>query len=236
MFSDRTAALIGEEGIEKLRSARVAVFGIGGVGGYVAEALARSGFGHIDLIDSDVVTETNINRQIIALTSTLGKPKAEVMRERIADINPSAEVVAHNLFYSEETADSFDLGSYDYVADAIDSVKSKLALIKRALASGTPVISAMGAGNKLDPTRFRVTDISKTTNCPLARVIRRELRASGINHLTVVASDEAPKQGVTDSETGKSVPASIIYCPAVAGLLMAYGIIEDIISRDKQLP
>ena len=129
MFSDRTAALIGEEGIEKLRSARVAVFGIGGVGGYVAEALARSGVGHIDLIDSDVVTETNINRQIIALTSTLGKPKAEVMRERIADINPSAEVVAHNLFYSEETADSFDLGSYDYVADAIDSVKSKLALI-----------------------------------------------------------------------------------------------------------
>ena len=162
MFSDRTAALIGEEGIEKLRSARVAVFGIGGVGGYVAEALARSGVGHIDLIDSDVITETNINRQIIALTSTLGKPKAEVMRERIADINPSAEVVAHNLFYSEETADSFDLGSYDYVADAIDSVKSKLALIKRALASGTPVISAMGAGNKLDPTRFRVTDISKT--------------------------------------------------------------------------
>ena len=155
------------------------------------------------------------------------------MRERIADINPSAEVVAHNLFYSEETADSFDLGSYDYVADAIDSVKSKLALIKRALASGTPVISAMGAGNKLDPTRFKVTDISKTSNCPLARVIRRELRASNINHLTVVASDEVPKQGIKDAETGKTVPASIIYCPAVAGLLMAYKIVDDIISRDK---
>lgn len=232
MFCERTAALIGNENIGKLRSARVAVFGIGGVGGYVAEALARSGVGHIDLIDADVVTETNINRQIIALASTLGKPKAEVMRARILDINPSAEVRAFNAFYSEENADSFDLTAYDYVADAIDSVKSKLTLIKRALASGTPIISAMGAGNKLDPARFRVTDISKTTNCPLARVIRRELRASGINHLTVVASDEVPKQGVTDPDTGKSVPASIIYCPAVAGLLMAYKIIEDLTGLD----
>lgn len=233
MFTDRTEALIGAEGVKKLNAARVAVFGLGGVGGYVAEALARSGVGHIDLIDADVVTETNINRQIIALASTVGKPKAEVMRERILDINPSAEVVAHNLFYSEETADFFDLGSYDYVADAIDSVKSKLVLIKRALASGTPVISAMGAGNKLDPTRFKVTDISKTSNCPLARVIRRELRASNINHLTVVASDEVPKQGIKDAETGKTVPASIIYCPAVAGLLMAYRITEDLVSEGK---
>ncbi len=233
MFTDRTEALIGAGGVNKLKAARVAVFGLGGVGGYVAEALARSGVGSLDLIDADVVTETNINRQIIALASTVGKPKAEVMRERILDINPSAEVVAHNLFYSEETADFFDLGSYDYVADAIDSVKSKLVLIKRALASGTPVISAMGAGNKLDPTRFKVTDISKTSNCPLARVIRRELRASNINHLTVVASDEVPKQGIKDAETGKTVPASIIYCPAVAGLLMAYKITEDLVSEGK---
>ena len=233
MFTDRTEALIGAGGVNKLKAARVAVFGLGGVGGYVAEALARSGVGSLDLIDADVVTETNINRQIIALASTVGKPKAEVMRERILDINPSAEVVAHNLFYSEETADFFDLGSYDYVADAIDSVKSKLVLINRALASGTPVISAMGAGNKLDPTRFKVTDISKTSNCPLARVIRRELRASNINHLTVVASDEVPKQGIKDAETGKTVPASIIYCPAVAGLLMAYKITEDLVSEGK---
>ena len=233
MFTDRTEALIGAGGVNKLKAARVAVFGLGGVGGYVAEALARSSVGSLDLIDADVVTETNINRQIIALASTVGKPKAEVMRERILDINPSAEVVAHNLFYSEETADFFDLGSYDYVADAIDSVKSKLVLINRALASGTPVISAMGAGNKLDPTRFKVTDISKTSNCPLARVIRRELRASNINHLTVVASDEVPKQGIKDAETGKTVPASIIYCPAAAGLLRAYKITEDLVSEGK---
>ena len=232
MFCKRTAALIGNENIGKLRSARVAVFGIGGVGGYVAEALARSGVGHIDLIDADVVTETNINRQIIALASTLGKPKAEVMRARILDINPSAEVRAFNAFYSEENADSFDLTAYDYVADAIDSVKSKLTLITRAYHAGTPIISAMGAGNKLDPERFRVTDISKTTNCPLARVIRRELRARGINRLAVVASDEIPKRAATDTEIGKTVPSSIIYCPAVAGLLMAYKIIEDLTGLD----
>ncbi len=233
MFIDRTAALIGEEGIEKLRSARVAVFGIGGVGGYVAEALARSGVGHIDLIDADVVTETNINRQIIALNSTLGKPKAEVMRARILDINPEADVRAFNFFYSEETAKAIDLKNYNYIADAIDSVKSKLTLIKRAVSDGTKIVSAMGAGNKYDPERFRVTDISKTTNCPLARVIRRELRASGITRLNVVASDEIPKRAATDTETGKTVPSSIIYCPAVAGLLMAYKITEDIIGLGK---
>ena len=233
MFIDRTAALIGEEGIEKLRSARVAVFGIGGVGGYVAEALARSGVGHIDLIDADVVTETNINRQIIALNSTLGKPKAEVMRARILDINPEADVRAFNFFYSEETAKAIDLKNYNYIADAIDSVKSKLTLIKRAISDGTKIVSAMGAGNKYDPERFRVTDISKTTNCPLARVIRRELRASGITRLNVVASDEIPKRAATDTETGKTVPSSIIYCPAVAGLLMAYKITEDIIGLGK---
>ena len=233
MFIDRTAALIGEEGIEKLHSARVAVFGIGGVGGYVAEALARSGVGHIDLIDADVVTETNINRQIIALNSTLGKPKAEVMRARILDINPEADVRAFNFFYSEETAKAIDLKNYNYIADAIDSVKSKLTLIKRAVSDGTKIVSAMGAGNKYDPERFRVTDISKTTNCPLARVIRRELRASGITRLNVVASDEIPKRAATDTETGKTVPSSIIYCPAVAGLLMAYKITEDIIGLGK---
>lgn len=233
MFIDRTAALIGEEGIAKLRSARVAVFGIGGVGGYVAEALARSGVGHIDLIDADVVTETNINRQIIALNSTLGKPKAEVMRARILDINPEADVRAFNFFYSEETAKAIDLKNYNYIADAIDSVKSKLTLIKRAVSDGTKIVSAMGAGNKYDPERFRVTDISKTTNCPLARVIRRELRASGITRLNVVASDEIPKRAATDTETGKTVPSSIIYCPAVAGLLMAYKITEDIIGLGK---
>ena len=233
MFIDRTAALIGEEGIEKLRSARVAVFGIGGVGGYVAEALARSGVGHIDLIDADVVTETNINRQIIALNSTLGKPKAEVMRARILDINPEADVRAFNFFYSEETAKAIDLKNYNYIADAIDSVKSKLTLIKRAVSDGTKIVSAMGAGNKYDPERFRVTDISKTTNCPLARVIRRELRASGITRLNVVASDEIPKRAATDTETGKTVPSSIIYCPAVVGLLMAYKITEDIIGLAK---
>ena len=233
MFSDRTAALIGEEGIEKLRSARVAVFGIGGVGGYVAEALARSGVGHIDLIDSDVVTETNINRQIIALTSTLGKPKAEVMRERIADINPSAEVVAHNLFYSEETADSFDLGSYDYVADAIDSVKSKLALIKRALASGTPVISAMGAGNKLDPTRFEVTEIEKTSVCPLCRVMRAQLKKRGIAHHRVVFSREEPLHIVADASGGRHAPGSVSFVPPVVGLILAGEVVRALAGMEE---
>ena len=187
----RTELLIGEDGLKKLRKARVAVFGIGGVGGYVAEALARSGVGSLDLIDRDKVCLSNLNRQIIALHSSIGRYKTEVMRERILDINPEARVEAHNCFYLPETKDEFDFSSYSYVVDAVDTVTAKLSLAEQAQKAGTPIISSMGAGNKLNPFLFETADIYETSVCPLARVMRRELRKRGIEHLKVVYSKEA---------------------------------------------
>ncbi len=219
----RTERLIGAEGIEKLKKARVAVFGVGGVGGYVVEALARSGVGTLDLIDNDVVSESNINRQIIALHSTLGKLKTEVAAARVKDINPEIKVRTHNVFFLPETADAFNFSHYDYVIDAIDTVSGKIALIERAKAANVPVISSMGTGNKLDPTAFAVADISKTSVCPLARVMRRELKKRGIEHVKVVYSTEEPHK--TDGD----VPSSISFVPSVAGLIIASEVIKDLI-------
>lgn len=218
----RTAMLIGEEGIEKLAKARVAVFGVGGVGGYVCEALARSGVGTLDLIDKDQVSLSNINRQIIALHSTVGQYKTEVMRERIQDINPEIQVNVHSLFFLPETADRFPFEEYDYVVDAVDTVTAKLELVKRAREKGVPIISCMGAGNKLDPTGFKVTDIYKTTMCPLAKVMRRELKKLGIEGLKVVYSEEKP------IPQGQSTPGSIAFVPSVAGLIIAGEVIRDL--------
>lgn len=219
---ERTAMLIGEEGIEKLAKARVAVFGVGGVGGYVCEALARSGVGTLDLIDKDQVSLSNINRQIIALHSTVGQYKTEVMKERIHDINSEIQVNVHSLFFLPETADRFSFEEYDYVVDAVDTVTAKLELVKRAREKGVPIISCMGAGNKLDPTGFKVADIYKTTMCPLAKVMRRELKKLGIEGLKVVYSEEKP------ISQGQSTPGSIAFVPSVAGLIIAGEVIRDL--------
>ena len=230
MQFSRTALLIGEEGIEKLKNSRVAVFGVGGVGGYVVEALARSGVGSLELIDKDTVSESNINRQIIALHSTVGKLKTEVMAERVKDINPACEVSVRNLFYLPETASKFDFSSYDYVVDAIDTVSGKIALIEQAKQANVPVISSMGAGNKLDATAFEVADITKTSVCPLARVMRRELKKRGIEHLKVVYSKEEPlPSALTDEKSGKPIPGSIAFVPSVVGLIIAGEVIKDLI-------
>ncbi len=230
MTFSRTAILIGDEGLEKLKKTRVAVFGVGGVGGYVVEALARSGVGALDLIDRDTVSESNINRQIIALHSTVGRLKTEVAAERAKDINPDICVRTHNVFYLPETAAQFDFTQYDYVVDAIDTVSGKLALIEQAMGAKVPVISSMGAGNKLDATAFEVADISKTTVCPLARVMRRELKKRGIEHVKVVYSKEEPiSSPLTDEESGKSIPGSIAFVPSVVGLILAGEVIKDLI-------
>ena len=224
----RSAMLLGENGIKKLTAAKVAVFGVGGVGGYVCEALARAGVGELHLFDNDVVSLSNINRQIIALHSTVGRPKVEVMRERILDINPDCKVVTHQVFYLPENADDFPLSDFDYVADAIDTVSAKIELAVRCTAAGVPLISAMGTGNKLDATRFVVTDLSKTSGCPLARVMRRELKARGIGHLKVVYSTEEAKKPIslTEEEGARIPPASLPFVPPVAGLLNC-GVGED---------
>lgn len=228
----RTALLIGEEGVEKLKKARVAVFGVGGVGGYVVEALARSGVGSLDLVDKDTVSVSNLNRQIIALHSTLGKLKTEVAKERAKDINPEIKVECHNIFYLPETESEFDFSSYDYIVDAIDTVSGKIALIEQAKAANVPVISSMGAGNKLDPTVFEVADISKTSVCPLARVMRRELKKRGIDHVKVVYSKEEPLQSkLTDEESGKPIAGSIAFVPSVVGLIIASEVIKDLIEK-----
>lgn len=230
MQFSRTELLLGKEGVEKLKKARVAVFGVGGVGGYVVEALARSGVGALDLIDKDVVSESNINRQIIALHSTVGQLKTEAAANRARDINPQIMVRTHNVFYLPENAQEFDFSQYDYVVDAIDTVSGKIALIEQAKRSNTPVISSMGAGNKLDPTAFEVADITKTSVCPLARVMRRELKKRGIEHVKVVYSKEEPlPSNVTDEESGKSVPGSIAFVPSVVGLIIAGEVIKDLI-------
>ena len=229
MFS-RTTMLIGEEAVEKLKRARVAVFGVGGVGGYAIEVLARAGVGAIDLIDNDRVSESNINRQIIALHSTVGRLKTDVMKERLLDINPQMDVRTHNVFFLPENADEFDFSGYDYVVDAIDTVSGKIALIERAKKANVPVISCMGTGNKTNPSAFVVADIEKTSVCPLARVMRRELKGRGISGVKVVYSTEEPHEpSGAKSETGKPVPASISFVPPVAGLLLASAVIKDLI-------
>ena len=221
----RTEMLIGADAVAKLRDARVAVFGVGGVGGYAVEALARAGVGSLVLIDSDRVAESNINRQIIATHKTVGMYKTEAARERIAEIDPTINVELHSVFFENENASDFDFSSYDYVIDAIDSLGSKIELICAAKAAGTRIISAMGAGNKLDPTLFEVSDISKTEVCPLARAVRVALRKRGVNHLKVVYSKEKP---VRPSEGAERVPASISFVPSVMGLIIAGEVIKDI--------
>ena len=229
----RLELMLGEEAVAKLKAARVAVFGVGGVGGYVVEALARSGVGTLDLIDDDTVNLTNLNRQIIALHSTLGMHKVDAAKARILDINPDCIVNAHKTFFLPETAAQFDFAQYDYVVDAIDTVSGKIELAVRCRDAGVPLISCMGAGNKLDPTAFVVTDISKTSVCPLARVMRRELKKRGIEHMKVVYSTEPaqPQKGAPDeSEAGirRSVPASNAFVPAVAGLIAAGEVIKTL--------
>jgi tRNA A37 threonylcarbamoyladenosine dehydratase len=230
----RAQLLLGKEAMAALAVSRVAVFGIGGVGSFAAEAIARAGVGAIDVFDDDNVCLTNINRQLVALHSTLGKKKAEVMRERILDINPRCNVTAHAIFYNADTADSIDLSVFDYVIDAIDTVSCKLLLIERASAAGVPVVSSMGAGNKLDPTRLEVADITKTSVCPLARVMRKELKARGISHLKVVYSREEaikPKEDTAESTTRRAVPGSVSFVPPVAGYILAGEVVKDIVAK-----
>ena len=242
----RTELLLGKEGMERLARARVAVFGIGGVGGYAVEALARSGVGALDLIDDDKVCLTNLNRQIFATRRTVGQYKVDVAKARILDINPNAQVTTYRTFYLPDTADQFDFTQYDYIIDAIDTVTGKLMLAEQAQATGTPIISCMGAGNKLDPTAFEVTDITKTSMCPLARIMRRELKKRGVAHLKVVYSKE---QALTPREDDsiscrthcvcppgtarkctqrRQVPGSTAFVPSVAGLIAAGEVIRDL--------
>lgn len=234
----REELLIGPEGLEKLRRARVAVFGVGGVGGYVVEALARSGIGALDLFDGDRVSLTNINRQIIALESTVGKLKVEVARDRVLDIDPQCRVEARPLFFTPENAHEVDFSQYDYVADAIDTVSSKIELIRLCREAGVPVISSMGAGNKLDPTAFRVADIEKTSVCPLARVMRRELKRRGITGVKAVYSTEeslrpaAAPPGDTKGTAGRPTPGSMAFVPSVAGLILAGEIVKDLLAQE----
>lgn len=224
----RSLPLLGEDGLAKLQAARIAVFGIGGVGGHLCEALARAGVGELHLFDKDTVSLSNINRQAVALHSTVGMPKVEVMRQRIADINPDCRVVTHEVFYLPENADDYDLSGFDYIADAIDTISAKIELICRAKAANVPIICAMGAGNKLDPSAFRVADLAKTQGCPLARILRRELGARGIRHLSVVYSEEKPKPSRLPFEHGKATPASLSFVPPVMGMIMAGKIVRDI--------
>ena len=242
----RTELLLGKEAMDKLQNSRVAVFGIGGVGGYVCEALVRSGIGAFDLIDDDKVCLTNLNRQIIATRKTVGQYKTEVMRDRILEINPKAEVRIHNCFYLPENAADFDFSEYDYVVDAVDTVTAKLDIIMRAKEAGVPVISSMGAGNKLDPTKFQVADIYDTTICPLARVMRRELRKRNVKDLKVVFSTEKSIRPLEDMSIScrtncicppgakhkcterRDIPGSVAFVPSVAGLIIAGEVVKEL--------
>ena len=246
----RTALIFGDEGMSRLMRSRVAVFGVGGVGGHCVQALARAGVGAIDVFDDDAVSVTNINRQAVAMTSTLGRPKVEVIRDQILDINPDANVIGHKCFYLPETAGQFDFSKYDYVVDCIDTVTGKIQLIEAAKAAGVPVISSMGAGNKLDPTAFQVADISKTSVCPLAKVMRRELKKRNIKNVKVVYSQEEPveakktesfvnemeRNGKEENNVGrrKSVPGSIAFVPSVAGLILAGEVIKDLTAEQQK--
>lgn len=241
---------MGEDAMKKLSEAKVAVFGIGGVGGYVAEALVRSGIGSFVLVDDDKVCLTNINRQIIATRKTVGKYKVDVMKDRILEINPDAQVETHQCFYLPENADDFDFKEYDYVVDAVDTVTAKLELIMRAKEAGVPVISCMGAGNKLDPTKFLVADIYKTTMCPLAKVMRRELKKRGVKKLKVVYSTEKPTRPLEDMSIScrtncicppgakhkcterRDIPGSVAFVPSVAGLIIAGEVIKDLARKE----
>ena len=229
----RTAMLLGEEAVERLRNARVAVFGIGGVGGYTVEALARSGVGQLDVIDSDTVSRSNINRQILATHSTVGMPKVEAAKQRILDINPHCQVRTHMVFYTPETAPQFDFAQYDYIVDCIDTVTGKLALVQRAAEAGTPIICCMGTGNKLDASAFQVADISKTSMCPLARIMRKELSKRGIKHLKVVYSQEEALTPTGWEEEAaalgkRQIPGSVAFVPGAAGLILAGEVIKDL--------
>ena len=234
----RTRLLLGENGLEKLRNARVAIFGLGGVGGYVAEALARSGIGQLDLIDDDTINLTNLNRQVLALHSTIGMPKVEAAKNRILDIDPTIRVQTFQTFFLPENAAEFDFSQYDYVVDAIDTVTGKLELIARAKSAGVPIISCMGTGNKLDPTGFRVSDISKTRGCALARIMRKECAKRGIKGVKVVWSEELPlesrmsakefQESQREGSSRRALPGSTAFVPGVAGLIMAGEVIRDL--------
>lgn len=228
---ERSELLLGAEAIEKLKNSKVIVFGIGGVGSFVCEALARGGLGTIALVDNDTVSESNINRQLVALSETIGQQKTDVMKERILQINPKCNVICFPCFYTKEK--EVDISEFDYVVDAIDTVTSKIVLIKEATRLSVPIISSMGTGNKLDPTKFEITDISKTSVCPLARVMRHELKRLGINHLKVLYSKEEPiSPKITSSENGEGrVPGSVSFVPPVAGMIMAGEVIKDIIKK-----
>ena len=230
----RTEMLLGEAAMERLYKAKVAVFGVGGVGGYVVEALARCGIGRLDLCDSDTVSVSNINRQILATHSTVGMLKVEAARKRIADINPACEVRTYPFFYLPDTADRFDFTEYDYIVDCIDTVTGKLQLVERAVAAGTPIICSMGTGNKLEASAFQVADISKTSMCPLSRIMRKELKKRGINHLKVVYSQEEALTPTVDEEelkrTGKrQIPGSTAFVPGAAGLIIAGEVVKDLV-------
>ena len=238
----RTRLLLGTEPLERIAAARVAVFGVGGVGGFCVEALARAGVGTLHLYDDDTVSESNLNRQLVALHSTIGRPKVEVLSERVMDINPNCQVKGIRMFYLPQNADTVDLTQYDYVVDCIDTVSAKLELVSRCTALQVPIISSMGSGNKLDPTQFTITDISNTQGCPLARVMRKELRKRGISHLKVVFSPEEPRSPAqpiqqetpTDqihrpnTATRRDTPGSISFVPAAAGLVLASGVLRDL--------
>ncbi|MDO5540422.1 MAG: tRNA threonylcarbamoyladenosine dehydratase [Eubacteriales bacterium] len=229
----RTELLVGKQNMERFAAARVAVFGVGGVGGYVVEALARTGIGTLDLIDNDIVSVSNINRQIIATTRTIGEYKVDAAKRRVQEINPDAAVNTYKTFYMPETADQFDFTKYDYVVDAIDTVTGKLELIIQADRAGVPVISSMGAGNKMDPAAFEVADIYKTSVCPLAKVMRRELKKRNIKHLKVVYSKEEPLAPLVKIEEGKrrQLPGSMAFVPSVAGLIIAGEVIKELMGE-----
>ena len=227
----RTEMLVGEDAMRKLKNSKVIVFGVGGVGGYTVEALARSGIGEIHIVDNDTVSESNINRQIIATTKSIGRYKVDVMKERILDINPDCIVKEYKCFYLPENKDEFDFSIYDYVVDAVDTVTAKLQIIEEASIKDVPVISSMGAGNKLHPESFEVADIYETSVCPLAKVMRKELKKRGISNIKCVYSKEEAKKPVIeliDEEKNKPIPASIAFVPSVAGLIIAAEVVKDI--------
>ena len=230
-WSARTALLIEEKGIERLSATRVAVFGVGGVGGYVVEALVRAGVGALDLFDPDTVSVTNLNRQIIALHSTVGQYKTDVAAARARDINPDVKIEARHMLYLPENADEVDLSAYDYVVDAVDTVAAKMELIRRSKAAGVPILSCMGTGNKTDPTRFRVSDIEKTSVCPLARTVRALCRKEGIKKVKVLWSSEPPIRVTVPAEHGRHAPGSISFVPAAAGLMIAAELIKDLLRQ-----
>ena len=229
----RTALIFGDEGMSRLSKSRVAVFGVGGVGGHCVQALVRAGIGAIDVFDDDVVSVTNINRQAVAMTSTVGKPKVEVIRDQALDINPDVQVKCWQMFYTPQNADEVDLSVYDYVVDAIDTVSAKVELICRCKALNVPIISAMGAGNKLDPTAFEVEDIHKTSVCPLCRVMRTQLKKRGIKKHKVVYSREEPLRIVADESAGRHAPGSVSFVPPVVGLIMAGEVIKEIAKGEE---